>query len=1462
MNKKMIFILLLLSVSVAAVSAENVSADAGLTVSEEDVIQTADASVGDDIANTDVSVSGCDVIQTADASVCGDDTPQTANASLSDNNVKETDIATDESISSGIGANSNSMLSASDEETLGVYETFYFNANAAVDGDGSINSPFKYITNQRMTNGCTAYFADGVYEISENCEIMSNYEDTKVTFIGTSTEGTIFRCTANNTFAFSILDISRLYVSKITFDHAPIKNNGLLDATDCVFKNNDGVDIHSDYGYNNTYGAIYSPGSNYAGIGMKSELYLTNCLIYNNTATYGAAVYHKNGITKITNTRFIKNQASLYGGALATDGGTILLENCLFDDYKALGDSGGAIYAKVTNLTILNTNFTNGYTGFFGGAICNLESNLDIQNAIFYNNTARYDGGAIFKMYGNISLKNVNITKSSARDGGALFFDNCSSIVLNGVSLDQSTASRYGGSLFLNNGTVTASDFTIANSQAPIGNEVYSQERYEYDIGYNSDYEMMQYNSLYNGVLPSRYSLVEEGLATPVRDQMAGGNCWAFGPLAALESCILKATGKSMDLSEENIKNLIEKYSAYGWDYDTNNGGHSEMMWGNLISWLGPVLESDDPYDDYSTLSPLLDAIMHVQNVYYLPTRTNALDNDAIKRAILDYGAVSVTVYMDDDNPLVFDKTYNAHFYALSSKAYANHAVCIVGWDDNFDKSRFPMGDMADSNGAWIVKNSWGESWGDNGYFYVSYYDPVVYGVGLSNEAFTFILNDTVRYNRNYQYDIGGMTDYFISFDNEIYYKNTFTSIGNDILSAFSTMFEKPASYEASLYINGELKLTQRGSSNAGYYTIPFTQEFQLQTGDEFTISIKVEATNASFPIYEIVTASRLSYDPGVSFFSKDGRTWTDLYDYEYDWGEDIGHKYSSQVACIKAFTRSSSGSVLSSSVSVNDVTTNVGQSTRITANVKDENNRPVSSGYVIFDINGQSEAIRVSNGQASIDVAFDSIGNFTFNVRYDGREIYENSSSTFKVSVEKELENNEVLVQFVSSNDGSIKAIVTDSTGAFVSGVEVNLTVSNKTYTSTTNSQGVAEFTPDLSAGTYSASVDVAGKTVSNSTASVITILDNGGSGTGGQNGTDGQNGTGGQNGTIKGMVDVDVKSMDDGSLNVIVRDIYGNAVSGAEVKLIINSQTLVVTTDNDGIAIFKPQVPAGDYSVSIEVSSYKVLSYPATVTVNPASIVCSDLKRAEGSFYDFQARFLDSDGNPLANKEVLFVIEGNDYNVITNEYGFAKVTGLSKGTHQVTCVNPATGESVVKKATIIARIAGDKDVSMFYTESKTYKVRVFADNGSPAAAGETVMVNIDGVNAAYKTDASGYIKVNLASLTVKTHKIVVTYRGVKSTGTIKVKSILKAKNVKANKYKSLKLKVKTNKVNGKFLKGKKLTLKFKGKTYKAKINKKGVATFKFKKGTFKKLKVGKKYTYKVYYLKNNASKKIKIKK
>jgi C1A family cysteine protease len=78
-------------------------------------------------------------------------------------------------------------------------------------------------------------------------------------------------------------------------------------------------------------------------------------------------------------------------------------------------------------------------------------------------------------------------------------------------------------------------------------------------------------------------------------------------------------------------------FSDYGWNVYTNEGGIYEMGLGYLTSWLGPVLEENDEFDDFSVLSPLLNSIMHVQNVVFLK-RNNALDNDGIKEAILKYG--------------------------------------------------------------------------------------------------------------------------------------------------------------------------------------------------------------------------------------------------------------------------------------------------------------------------------------------------------------------------------------------------------------------------------------------------------------------------------------------------------------------------------------------------------------------------------------------------------------------------------------------------------------------------------------------------------------------------------------------------------------------------------------------------------------------------------------------------------
>ncbi len=955
----------------------------------------------------------------------------------------------------------------------------YFNASAETDGVGTKSSPYKYVTADRFPYngyGLTAYFADGVYEVDEEIYLESNgameYLNmfdtiTDNTLIGESSDKTIFRCTANNTFLFYGPNISKTLLYNMTIEGAPIANKGMLEAYNVIFKNSNGVDVHKSLGYNNIPGgAIYSPGSDYLYYDMKTFLRLDNCSFYNNHAVYGGAIYHNNGTTIMRGCKFYNNTADLYGGVIASDDGNITITDCIFDGYGASGDAGGAIYAKVTDIDIKNSKFSNGYADY-GGAICNLNSNFNVDNCNFTNHSSKYDGGAIYVMYGNLSLTNSNISESSARNGGALFIDNCSSVKIKNNNFRKSTASKYGGTIFSNNNTLELDNNDFIDSVALYDEVIHSQERYDYDIGYNSNYTMMQYKSDYNGTLPSRYDLRELGYVTPVRDQQNGGNCWAFAGIASLESCILKATGESLDLSEENVKNLMEMYSPYGWDTDTNEGGHSEMTWGNLISWIGPVLESDDKYDDYSTLSDLYEAVMHVQNVYYMPIRKHALDNNAIKKALMDYGAIGVTMYADFNNPLIYDNRTASYFFATGVPSYVNHAVTIVGWDDNYDKNKFPLGSSADSNGAWIVKNSWGPNWGDNGYFYVSYYDSSVVRIGEQSEAFTFILNDTVRYNRNYQYDIGGMTDYFISFDDVVYYKNEFTAKSSDILSAFSTIFEKACNYEAKLFINGVEKLSQRGYTDAGYYTIPFIEEFQLNKGDKFTVQIKVECQNASFPIFEVGVASRLSYEPNVSFFSKNGESWTDLFDYSYNWGEEINHYYVSQVACIKAFTRA--GDSNDTTITVSNIFAEKGQKVNLTAIVKDSNGNPVNEGVVRFITNGQSYLAVISNGTAKYETSYNESGNYTISAEFTGNK-YSSSTGSGKAIIK------DIIIKTINATDlektykdsNAFYVSIYDENGNPLANTRVRINVANGWYSRKTDANGLAKFNIYLAPGDY----------------------------------------------------------------------------------------------------------------------------------------------------------------------------------------------------------------------------------------------------------------------------------------------------------------------------------------------------------------------------------------------------------
>ena len=174
--------------------------------------------------------------------------------------------------------------------------------------------------------------------------------------------------------------------------------------------------------------------------------------------------------------------------------------------------------------------------------------------------------------------------------------------------------------------------------------------------------------------------------------------------------------------------------------------------------------------------------------------------------------------------------------------------------------------------------------------------------------------------------------------------------------------------------------------------------------------------------------------------------------------------------------------------------------------------------------------------------------------------------------------------------------------------------------------------------------------------------------------------------------------------------------------------------------------------------------------------------------------------------------------------------------------------------------RINGAADVNMYYSESKSYTLQILED-GHPLKAGEIVNVKIGKQTIKAKTDKNGKIKVNINQLPGK-YTITATYKDVKKTNKLTVKSVLSLKAVKIKKSAKKLILQATLKKAKTPIKNKKITFKFAGKTYKTKTNKKGIAKITIKKSVLKKLKVGKKVAYQATYLKCTVKKTAKVKK
>jgi C1A family cysteine protease len=430
---------------------------------------------------------------------------------------------------------------------------------------------------------------------------------------------------------------------------------------------------------------------------------------------------------------------------------------------------------------------------------------------------------------------------------------------------------------------------SLANISAPAYYDLRPLKKVSQSIHFRSNN-----SSLANISAPAYYDLRPlKKVSQSIKDQGISGTCWAFATYESLESFLIPK--ENWDFSENHLKNLLS--SAYPEGFDYAEGGNMFMSTAYLARWNGPIQGRDDPYNPYSSMSPKnLPIQKHVQNVFFYPDRNGPMDNNELKSAIMNYGVVYTTMNYD---PTFYSATTYSYYY--NGTLDSNHAVDIVGWNDSFDRNKFS--NLPPGNGAFIVKNCWGKGFGENGYFYVSYYDL---DIGTTNAVFT--AENTNNYKYIYQYDPLGWTDNYGYGDLTGWCANIFTARSNEVLKAVSFYTtDLKCKYELYIYTNlgsnpishADPVLIQSGIiSTSGYHTVHLNSGVQLSEGKKFSVVMKFINSGYNYPVaVEAPIAgysSKAKANTGESFISPDGNTWTDI-------TTDPDH--SNTNACIKAFT-------------------------------------------------------------------------------------------------------------------------------------------------------------------------------------------------------------------------------------------------------------------------------------------------------------------------------------------------------------------------------------------------------------------------------------------------------------------------------------------------------------------------------------------------------------------------------
>lgn len=520
--------------------------------------------------------------------------------------------------------------------------------------------------------------------------------------------------------------------------------------------------------------------------------------------------------------------------------------------------------------------------------------------------------------------------------------------------------------------------------------------------------------------LPPSFDLRQSGRVSAVRDQNPFGTCWTFAVMGAMESNLRTQGVTGVDLSEAQLAYFcgaglyrLESLESYLEDelntnaFDLFNdpaarltfgfteGGNDDIAVGALSAWVGPISEEKMPYADVLTVcgedtesdqfkegaatlvewwdsDPSLEfgAEYHLQDaLYFGKGMLTDGGRDTVKRLLQECGALSIGYNSYNSDVCVNNLTVTTQ----------NHAVLLVGWDDDFAVENFPEYCRPTQPGAWLVRNNYGTLWGDAGYFWISYEDT-----SLSMEP-AYLMQSADNYDHNYQYDRLGWKSSLSAELNAgdasgaAYMANIFETEGADegelmeAVSFYTT--DVNVEYTISVYTGveagrptgGTLAASQSGTQlYPGYHTVRLEQPVALSHGERFSVVVRVSNPAGGYAYPIAVESARseekpflLGITPSVGFVSA-----VDENGLPAEWCEVVEAQKEQGVwptaVCIKAFTTDRYGPVRFSSLS-----DTVAEGTTVTLHA-------AGADAIRYTLDGAEQTLSGSSGEVTLNFGTD----------------------------------------------------------------------------------------------------------------------------------------------------------------------------------------------------------------------------------------------------------------------------------------------------------------------------------------------------------------------------------------------------------------------------------------------------------------------------------------------------------